>query len=93
MAHEINHETEQSRFTTSADGHLCVLDYDLSGAVMTITHTGVPPEVGGQGIAGALTRVALDTARHNKWRVIPQCSYAATYIKRHPEYNDLIAST
>lgn len=90
MTHEINHETEKSRFTTSVDGHLCVLDYDLKDTVMTITHTGVAPEVGGKGIAGALTRVALDTARQNNWRVIAQCSYAAVYFKRHPEYADLM---
>jgi hypothetical protein len=69
---------------------LCVLDYHLNDAVMTITHTGVPTAVGGQGIAAALTKVALETARQNKWRVVPTCSYAAVYIKRHPEYADLL---
>jgi Predicted acetyltransferase len=57
---------------------------------MTITHTGVPSAVGGKGIAAALTQVALDTARVNGWRVVPTCSYAAVYIKRHPAYADLL---
>ena len=90
MTHDIRHETNHPRFSTSVDGHLCVLDYQLDDAVMTITHTGVPTAVGGKGIAAALTQVALDTARQNKWRVVPTCSYAAVYIKRHPEYTDLL---
>lgn len=90
MTHDISHETQHPRFSTSVDGHLCVLDYHLSGAVMTITHTGVPSAVGGKGIAAALTQVALDTARVNGWRVVPTCSYAAVYIKRHPAYADLL---
>ncbi len=90
MTHDIRHETDHPRFSFAVDGHLCVLDYQLKDAVMTITHTGVPTAVGGQGIAATLTQVALDTARQNKWRVVPTCSYAAVYIKRHPEYADLL---
>lgn len=90
MTHDISHETQHPRFSTSVDRHLCVLDYHLSAAVMTITHTGVPTAVGGKGIAAALTQAALDTARANGWRVVPTCSYAAIYIKRHPEYADLL---
>ena len=90
MTHNISHETKPPRFSTSVDGHLCVLDYHLNDMVMTITHTGVPTAVGGKGIAAALTQVALDTARQNNWRVVPTCSYAAVYIKRHPEYADLV---
>ena len=89
MTQQIQHETQRHRFTTTVDGHLCVLDYDLVGSVMTITHTGVPAAVGGKGIAAALTRTALDTARQNQWSVVPRCSYAAVYIERHPEYAEL----
>lgn len=89
MPHQIEHEVQKQRFTTTVDDHLCVLEYELTDSSMTITHTRVPEAVGGKGIAASLTRVALDTARSNKWRVIPRCSYAAVYIKRHPEYVDL----
>lgn len=88
---DIIHNAPASRFEATADGHLCVLDYQLDNDVMTITHTGVPPAVGGRGIAADLTRVALDTARQRHWRVRPLCSYAAVYVRRHPEYADLVA--
>lgn len=58
---------------------------------MTITHTEVPVAVGGRGIAGALVQSALEMARANGWQVIPACSYAAAWIKRHPACADLQA--
>ena len=57
---------------------------------MTITHTGVPPAVGGRGIAGALVQAAFDWARGAKRKVVPACSYAAQWARKHPEYSDLV---
>lgn len=85
------HDTDRSRFTATVDGVLCVLDYQLQNGAMAITHTGVPSAVGGRGIAAELTRQALLTARENGWKVRPYCSYADAYIRRHPEYADLVA--
>ncbi|GAA0781448.1 GNAT family N-acetyltransferase [Castellaniella ginsengisoli] len=86
----IRHEEAARRFTWTEDGQLCVLDYTLEGAVASFTHTGVPAPVGGRGIAADLVRAGLDTARARGWRVRPLCSYVAAYVKRHPEYQDLV---
>jgi predicted GNAT family acetyltransferase len=67
------------------EGHAAVLDYTLAGSVMTITHTAVPPAIGGRGIAADLMRAALNAARGAGWTVDPQCSYAAAYMRRHPD--------
>lgn len=91
METQVRHNAAQFRFEADVDGHLCVLDYALDGNTMTITHTGVPPAVGGRGIAAELTRVALDSARAQGWTVVPACSYAAAYMRRHPQYEDLLA--
>ncbi|VFR64840.1 hypothetical protein ISE1_2632 [plant metagenome] len=91
-AQDVQHSPAQSRFDVTVDGQLCVLEYLLQDKVMTITHTGVPGAVGGRGIAGALTRKALDTARAQGWKVRPACSYAAAYFQRHGEDKDLLAS-
>ncbi|ANY15295.1 GNAT family N-acetyltransferase [Bordetella pseudohinzii] len=87
----IVHLAEQGRFELIIDGHVSELEYQLHDGVMVILHTGVPPEVGGRGIAARLTEAALAAARENGWKVRPRCSYAAVYFKRHPEYNDLLA--
>jgi predicted GNAT family acetyltransferase len=81
---EINHDTAAHRFSTAVDGERAVLDYTLAANVMTITHTEVPAPIEGRGIAAQLTRKALDVARERGWRVVPACSYAASYLARHP---------
>lgn len=87
----IRHYPERGRFETSIDGHDCEIDYRLDGKVMSITHTGVPAAVGGRGIAAEMTRFALETARTHGWKVVPACSYAEAYMRRHPEFDDLRA--
>lgn len=92
MSRKIEHKVSERRFETVEDKHVSLIDYRLDGDVMSILHTEVPAAVGGRGIAGDLTRAALDTAREHGWRVRPICSYAVAYIDRHPEYQDLLAS-
>ncbi|OOG50200.1 GNAT family N-acetyltransferase [Rhodanobacter sp. C01] len=87
----IQHDRSAHRFSTQVDGADCGLDYALVAGVMTITHTGVPPAVGGRGIASALVQEAFATARREGWKVVPACSYSAVWLGRHPEYRDLVA--
>jgi len=84
----VNHDASAHRFTTEVEGQHAVLDYTISGDVMTITHTVVPREIGGRGIAGELMRAALSTARTAGWKVIPVCSYATAYMIKHPNDDD-----
>lgn len=81
----IDHDTNAHRFTTEVDGVRAVLDYVLTDSTMTITHTSVPPAIGGRGIAAELMRAALSAARASGWTVRPACSYAAAYMQRHPD--------
>lgn len=90
MTEAITHRPQKSQFVCEVEGHACVLDYHLNGQTMTITHTGVPEAVGGRGLAAALTCFALDYARQAGWSIVPLCSYSALYIKRHPQYQDLV---
>lgn len=91
MSPAIQHDRTAHRFHTQVDGVEGVLDYTLGAGVMTIVHTGVPPEIGGRGIAAALTQAAMTVARAEAWKVVPACSYAASWMQRHPEYHDLLA--
>ena len=91
MSAVVTHDRTARRLEVLAEGVSCVLDYQIDDGVMTITHTSVPPEVGGRGIASALVQAALGAARDAGWRVVPACSYAATWMRRHPEDDDLRA--
>jgi uncharacterized protein len=89
MTPDIKHDRAAQRFETTVDGSHCELDYVLAAGVMTITHTGVPDAVGGRGIASALVEAALTTARQEGWKVVPACSYAVAWMRRHPDFDDL----
>ncbi len=84
----ISHDPSAKRFTTQVDGCRAQLDYSLAGGVMTITHTRVPPAIGGRGIAAELMASALSVARSAGWSVNPACSYAAAYMARHSQDSD-----
>lgn len=67
-------------------------DYVERDGVVVFTHTEVPEEFGGRGIAGQIVRTSLDDARARGRKVIPECEYYAGWVVKHPEYADLTAS-
>ena len=85
-----NNEAEQ-RYEARVNGRLAVIDYRLAGDRLALIHAGVPKELQGRGIAARMTRTALEDARARRLVVIPSCPYVAAYIRRHPEYRDLVA--
>jgi predicted GNAT family acetyltransferase len=80
-----------SRYELQLDGGTAFIDYTVADNVRTLTHAEVPVAMRGGGIAGRLTSGALDLARSQGIRVIARCPYVATYIERHPQYQDLVA--
>jgi uncharacterized protein len=84
----ISHDQSANKFTTQIDGHTAELDYTVAGAVMTITHTRVPPAIGGRGVAAELMRAALAVAQEKDWSINPACSYAAAYLRKQAQGPD-----
>ena len=86
---DVIHNAAENRFETWIEGQLSKLDYLEDGDTIVMTHVGVYPEHREQGIAGKLTRVALEYAREKSLRVIPMCPYIASYIHKNPQYAEL----
>jgi uncharacterized protein len=80
---KIHHDSQAHRLSAELEGQTGLLDYELDGTVMRITHTRVPRPIGGRGVAAELMRSALELAAANQWTVDPVCSYAVAYMKRH----------
>ncbi len=85
----VRHNVADRRFETEVEGRLAVADYERSEGKMIMTHTFVPPELRGRGIAEKLVRTALDYAKAERLRVVPACSYVAAFVERHAEYRTL----
>ena len=86
----VRHNAAARRFEAEVDGRLAVAYYELDGERVVLTHTFVPPELRGRGLAEKLVRAALDWARAERRRVEPACSYVAAFIRRHPEFGPLV---
>ena len=91
MTLTIEHLPQRHCFQALVDGQRCVVDYELTGSVLTITHTFVPLALEGRGIAGQLTEAVLRYARSQQLKIRPLCSYARAYMRRHPETMHLTA--
>ena len=87
----ITHDADRGRFEAIVDGLRCEVDYTRRDGVMHITHTGVPSALEGRGIAAALVSHALAWARAQGLRVNPVCSYVQVYVRRHPQWADVLA--
>lgn len=87
---EVRDNQGENRYEAIVDGMTAVLDYRLQDGGIRLVHTGVPGELEGRGVGSALARHALDDARQRGLAVWPQCPFVASYIRRHPEYLDLV---
>jgi predicted GNAT family acetyltransferase len=65
--------------------HLAELVYRIDGNKLVLVHTGVPDELGGRGLGGALVRAAIDKARAENLVVDPQCPFARGWLRRNPD--------
>ncbi|MDB6114704.1 MAG: hypothetical protein JWQ83_245 [Lacunisphaera sp.] len=87
----VQHNLADNRFESVVDGHLSICEYEMMDDKMVFTHTLVPPELRGRGIAEELVRAGLADARTRHLKVVPACSYVAKFIERHREFQDLLA--
>ncbi|MEX2225794.1 MAG: GNAT family N-acetyltransferase [Dehalococcoidia bacterium] len=67
-----------------------VLHYKRSDNRIVFTHTEIDPRLEGQGIGSKLAAYALADARSLGLEIVVWCPFIAAYIKRHPEYADLV---
>jgi predicted GNAT family acetyltransferase len=87
---DISNNTEESQYEAAVEGRKALAAYVREGEKVTFTHTEVPAELEGRGIASKLVTAALEDCRRHNLRVVPQCAYVAAWIERHPEYKDLV---
>jgi predicted GNAT family acetyltransferase len=60
---------------------------------LVLLHTKVDDAFEGHGVGSRLVAGALDDIRRRGLRIVPLCPFVSAYLKRHPEYADLVAPT
>lgn len=83
---DIVHDDLKKEFYVIVEGVRAYAQYEVTGGIFDVLSTQVPKEIGGRGIAGALMKACYDYARDKNLACAGTCSYAAAYLKRHPEY-------
>ena len=63
-----------------------------AAGVVTITHTGTPPQHRGQGVAAASSQAPSTDFRAAGHKVVPACWFAREQFDAHPEWSDLLAA-
>jgi predicted GNAT family acetyltransferase len=89
----VEKNTAACRYELQVNGETALVQYRNEGDdTVRLVHTEVPQAPKGRGIASILAKGVLESVRAEGRTVMPQCTFIAGYIERHPEYQDLVAS-
>lgn len=88
--HVVVNNATANQFEIAVNGERATLVYQLTPGVIDLQHTSVPDDLRGKGFANELAHAALEYARGAKLKVIPTCPFVRTYLRRHPDYADLV---
>ena len=79
------------RFVMQRDGrNVAALVYSGTGPVITLLHTEVDPVMRGTGAGKTLLEEAVQWARAEGKRFVPQCPYAKSVFDKTPAYHDVL---
>jgi len=85
------HKNEETkRFEIKVDGHLAFIDYRERGDKVSLIHTEAEPELAGTGAAKAVVETTLNWIAENNKTILPYCPYVFGYIKRNPEWKQIV---
>ena len=87
----VRNNAEELRYEALRDGELVgIVRYRIEPGVVVLVHTEVDEAVEGTGVGSQLVRGALDDLRVRGVGLVPVCPFVAAYLRRHPEYGDLV---
>jgi uncharacterized protein len=90
---DLTDNTARHRYELEVDGHVAFVSYARSEERLKLVHTEVPRALAGRGVGSRLARLVLEEARRRRGvRVVPECPFMASFIERHQEFADLIAT-
>jgi uncharacterized protein len=90
---EVHDNPGELRYQLLVDDEVAgVILYRLAPGAVALIHTDVSPSLEGRGLGARLVAGALDDIRARGLRVIPICPFVRRYIRRHPDYADLVVT-
>ena len=90
LSSQVRDNKSQHRFELDVEGTVAFANYRLTPQAVVITHTETPPALRGHGIASELVTGALALIRADGRKVIGACAFVVDYLRKHPEYADMM---
>ncbi len=88
---EVKNNQTKNQFETNLDGKTALIKYQKEAdGTLNLFHTEVPDEFEGKGVGSQLVKNALEQIKADNLKINPSCPFIAAYIKRHPEYKNLV---
>lgn len=81
---QLFHNSEKTRYEFHVDGLIPHVEYEIKENSIYLTHTRVPEELRGKGIAGKLVAAVLEELIISDYKIIPVCDYVKAFIEKNP---------
>lgn len=91
MSYTLIHNQPECKYEYHIDGHIAYITYDDKDGNMHLTHTIVPEELAGKGLAKTLLEDVLEQIKKAGKKAVAECSYVIKYQEKNPEKSDLFA--
>ena len=87
----IEHDKEKQVFFAEVENKRAILEYNkLEEKTLDYYHTFVPEELRGRKIASGIVKEGMEYAEKNGYKVIPTCPFVKAFIKRNPQFENII---
>ncbi|HMI06430.1 MAG TPA: GNAT family N-acetyltransferase [Flavobacterium sp.] len=89
---ELFRNETKKRFELETEGHTAFIEYLIDkDQIMYLTHTEVPKALEGKGVGKSIVEKTLNYLKDNDFKLAPLCPFVAAYLKRHPEWQSILA--
>lgn len=92
MADQIRDNTELGQYELEVNGKIAFVTYRRSKSATVLVHTEVPESLREHGVGSRLIKGVLEMMRAEGRKIAVICHFIAGYIRKHPEYQDLLAA-
>ncbi|CAA6817775.1 MAG: N-acetyltransferase [uncultured Sulfurovum sp.] len=89
---ELIHNQNENKYEFHIEGFKPYIQYEQQGNVLHLTHTIVPKELGGRGIAKNLCIAVMEDVEAKGLKMKPACSYIVAFIEKNPQYESLLGA-
>ncbi|MFT4858046.1 MAG: putative GNAT family acetyltransferase [Planctomycetota bacterium] len=90
MEYQLIDNEKAKQYEFHIEGVITKIEYIKAQSKIYLTHTEVPKKLEGRGIGSSLVKMALEDIKKKELILVPLCPFVALYIKRHPEWNELV---